>query len=292
MNKTTQFPKTYKYAEAYLTMRCNLKCSYCLNTFDKNFSRVKVEELDGKKWIDSLNKIEFPSNIPITLGGGEPSLHKDFIFIINNLRKETHIDILTNMMWGKEKIKKFINEVNPERLRRDAPYASIRVSYHPEQMDINKVVENAKMLQDAGFYVGIWAVLFPSPDQLSKINMAQFICRNKGIDFRLKEFVGEYNGVTYGTYKYLDSTSYKFQKKAECKTTELLIGPRGDVYKCHRDLYAYENSLGNISDLNFEIKDTFKNCPKFGECHPCDVKVKTDSKQNLGHTSVEIKVID
>ena len=76
-----------------------------------------------------------------------------------------------------------------------------------------------------------------------------------------------------------------------CKSSELLIDPSGDRYKCHRDLYAKENPLGNILDENFEVEDKFIYCNQYGHCHPCDVKVKTDYKQELGHTSVEIKEI-
>jgi len=41
----------------------------------------------------------------------------------------------------------------------------------------------------------------------------------------------------------------------------------------------------------FQIENKFRECSKYGQCHPCDVKVKTNFKQELGHTSVEIKNI-
>lgn len=74
-----------------------------------------------------------------------------------------------------------------------------------------------------------------------------------------------------------------------CKTSELLIGPDGNVYKCHRDLYAEESPIGNIADSDFQIEYKYRKCGKYGQCHPCDVKLKTNYKQQLRHTSVEIK---
>src|SRR3989344_1651357 len=120
----------------------------------------------------------------------------------------------------------------------------------------------------------------------------QFRCLDEGIEFRIKEFTGEYMGKKYGDYsKYPDSSFCSETKNCLCKTSELLIAPDGRVYKCHRDLYAEEFQIGNITFPEFEIEDTFRQCKNYGTCHPCDVKVKTDYKQKLGHTSVEIKDI-
>tara|TARA_Y100000034_G_scaffold45936_1_gene56489 strand:+ start:19185 stop:20078 length:894 start_codon:yes stop_codon:yes gene_type:complete len=286
-------PKEYKYISAFLTMRCNLSCSFCLNDFENDLNRERFNEISGKEWVNTLNKIEPKQNIPITFSGGEPFLHKDFIYIINNLKPELNIDILTNLIWGKKGLEKFISKINPERIKRNAPYASIRVSYHPEQMgDGKKLIENVKKLKDAGFSVGIWSVLYPGSKQLSAINQMQFRCKDAEIEFRLKEFTGEYNGKPYGNYsKYPNSILEENTKSCECKTSELLIGPNGDTYRCHRDLYARENTTGNITNPNFQIKDIFRLCNQYGKCNPCDVKVKTNHKQELGHTSVEIKEI-
>ena len=290
--RSIKIPDTYKYISAFLTMRCNLNCSFCLNAFDKSFKRKGFKEISGEDWVESLNKIESRPEVPITLGGGEPLLHKDFIYIVNNLKQELNIDILTNLYYQKS-VESLLSEVNPDRLKRDAPYASIRVSYHPEQMgDGKKLVENAKTLKDANFSVGIWAVQYPSSKQLEAITQMQFRCKDAGIDFRLKDFTGEYKGEVYGNYsRYLNSVLQKDLKSCLCKTSELLIGPNGNRYRCHRDLYSEENPIGNITSPNFKLIDDFLPCNKYGQCHPCDVKVKTNYKQELGHTSVEIKDI-
>lgn len=288
-------PEHYKYISAFLTMRCNLNCSFCLNSLDKNkeFNRTKFKEISGEQWVNALNKIESRGEVPITFSGGEPFLHKDFIYIINNLKSELNIDILTNLQLGEKGFERLIKEINPNRIKRDSPYASIRVSYHPEQMgDGEELVYNTKRLKDKGFSIGIWSVLYPSSEQLSSINQMQFRCKKAGIDFRLKEFTGGYKGEVYGNYsKYPKSFGSSELKNCLCKTSELLMSPSGNVYRCHRDLYSEENPLGNIIDKDFQIQDIFRPCKKYGECHPCDVKVKTNYKQESNHTSVEIKNI-
>ena len=284
-------PSDCNYIASFLTMRCNLNCSFCLNAFSRSFERGRFEEASGDTWISSLNRIESVPQVPITLSGGEPSLHPNFIEFVNGIKQETNIDILTNLMWSKKTLQRFVNEIDPARLKRDSPYASIRASYHPEQMgNGEKLVENARELIENGFSVGIWAVLYPSPQQLSAINQMQFRCKDAGIEFRVKEFMGEYKDEIYGDYSlYPGSAFEKTNSICECKTSELLIGTDCKVYKCHRDLYTEEFSYGDLSNPEWEFEMNYKECSKYGQCHPCDVKVKTNYKQELGHTSVEIR---
>lgn len=287
-----KLPKDYKYIAAFLTMRCNLNCSFCLNNLEKSkgFNRTSFKEMSGKEWVEALNRLKTPPNVPITFSGGEPMLHPDFIYIINNLKPSLNIDILTNF-YNKRLVDKFIKQVDPIRVSRPAPYPSIRVSYHPAQMDPKILIENVKRAQDAGFSIGIFSVLYPSSEQLSAIVQMQFLCKEAGIDFRVKDFTGSYKGEIYGDYsKYPDSYSGK-PRKCKCKTSELIVGPNGNVYKCHRNLYKEEFPLGSLLDKKFIVKSEYRNCSRYGECHPCDVKCKTSYKQKLGHTSVEIKVV-
>jgi len=280
-----KMPENYNYIAVFLFMGCNLHCSYCINNYEAG--KYLKQIMNGDDWIKALNRIESRDDLPITLQGGEPSLHPDFIKIINNVKKELHIDILTNLQFD---VDKFIKEVDPNRLKRNAPYASIRVSYHPEQMKLEPLIEKVLKMQNAGFSIGIWGVLHPVWEK--HILEAQKICKEKGIDFRTKEFLGEYNGKIYGTYKYPDAVSKKIRKTVLCKTTELIIGPTGHIYKCHSDLYERRAPIGHILDPEFQIEDIFRECSWYGHCNPCDIKVKTNRFQIYGHTSVEIKFLE
>ena len=187
-------PEHYKYIAALITMRCNLDCSFCLNAFSsKHFNRRSFSEIGGKYWIEGLNRILPKTGVPVTFSGGEPFLHRDFIDIVNNLKKDLEIDILTNLQWGVNGIERFINNVDPNRINRNSPYPSIRVSYHPEQMGNGaSLIENVKKLRDAGFKIGIYAVQYPSPKQLEAITQMQFRCANEDLFFRIKDFTGKY----------------------------------------------------------------------------------------------------
>ena len=275
-------PEHYNYIAVFLSLACNLTCSYCINRFGEVGS--SKGHLSGEEWARALNRIISRDDLPVTLQGGEPSLHRDFFHILNHIRPELNIDLLTNLQFDAGE---FIEKVSPDRIKRQSPYASIRVSYHPQVMELKSLAEKVLRLQRAGYSIGIWGVMHPS--QETEVLDAQKYCEGLGIDFRLKEFLGEYNGKMYGTYRYPGACDKKFSKEVLCKTTELIAGPDGSVYRCHSDLYEGRPPIGNITDPAFEIEDVFRPCNVFGHCNPCDIKVKTNRFQKFGHTSVEIK---
>lgn len=280
--KPIVLPESINYIAVFLTLECKMRCSYCINRIG-DFAYEQCQ-LSGREWVLALNRIAPRGDLPITLQGGEPTHHPDFNFIVNTVRKDLHLDVLTNLEFD---VTKFMQEVAPDRIKRDAPYASIRVSYHPEVMQLDPLVEKVLVLQHAGYSIGIWAVDHPKNER--QIREASDQCEICGIDFRTKEFLGEYQGRIYGTYRYPDSCCRQERRKVMCRSSELIVGPNGGIYRCHADLYGGRNRIGNILDPEFEVDTLFRECDDYGYCNPCDVKTKTDRFQIYGHTAVEIR---
>jgi len=274
------------YVGVFLTMGCPYRCSYCINSFESR--RRSWRTLSAAAWIRGLSRLtnldKATGEVPVTLGGGEPSVHEGFYEIINGLPERIRIDILTNLAFDVEEM---IRRVDPARLRREAPYASIRVSYHPSQVALEELLSKTHRLLEANFSVGIWGVLHP--DQVDDILAAKERARAEGIDFRTKEFLGFHKGKLYGRYKYPDACRMERKRSVLCRTTELLVGPDGGIYRCHHDLYEQFSPIGHILDSNFKMTGHFLPCNYYGHCNPCDVKIKTNRLQQYGHTSVRIK---
>ena len=57
------------------------------------------KHISGEDWVRGLNRIVSRDDLPISLQGGEPSLQKDFIYILNNIKPELNIDVLTNLQF-------------------------------------------------------------------------------------------------------------------------------------------------------------------------------------------------
>ena len=294
LNKTI-IPSHYNYIALFLTLGCNLSCSYCINLNEKGSSRASVSRktVPSSAWIDFINRLEiydesgkWREDIPLTLQGGEPTMYKGFYEVVNGIPKKFKLDLLTNFMFD---VDVFIQKVPVWRFTREAKYAAIRVSYHPGQNKIQDLIIKHHKMRDAGFYVGVYAVA--TPQNLEHIKEVQMICEREKIDFRIKEYLGFDGKEWHGTYKYLDAILQKTNQFCECKTTELIVGPNGAVYRCHSDLYEARTPIGSILDTNFKIQDIFRPCYVFGHCNPCDIKVKTNRFQEFGHTSVVIENI-
>ena len=280
--------KSCNYIGAFLTFSCNLNCSYCINRYSN--TKFSHSRLSGREWVSIFNRIKLDpsiqSNLPITLQGGEPTLHPDFYEIVNGIRPDLNIDLLTNLQFD---VKEFMKNVHSNRLCRSALYASIRVSYHPETMRYKDLFRKTLQLLDAGYSIGIWAVLHP--EYVDHILEVQTYAKILGIDFRTKEFLGIYNGKLYGAYKY-DACNQNDMTNVQCKTSELLIGPNGRIYKCHHDLYKDENTIDDMFVNNCQVNFKYRDCSNYGQCNPCDIKLKYDRFQKTGHCSVDIKMGD
>ena len=269
-------PSSYNYIGVFLTLRCNLNCSYCINRFGEI---VEYKELSGAEWVKGLSRIQTRDDLPITLQGGEPTIHPDFYDIVEKLHYNgKHMDLLTNGLFDATE---FCNKVDTFFFNRNAKYASIRFSFHDNTSPAGLVMKVYDM-KKAGYNVGIWGL--DCFDMRERNKWMKDACKWLGIDYREKEFLSK----DIGNYKYPNAISGKERKHVLCKPSEMLISPNGNVFRCHSDLYTGRGSIGNIlGEIN--LHDGFSACDNFGACNPCDVKIKNDRYQEWGHTSVEIK---
>jgi hypothetical protein len=273
-------------------MACNLSCPYCINLHDGllRSSQGRRAKMTPDEWIRAVNRLALREDLPLTLQGGEPTLYKGFFRLVNEVKQEIKMDLLTNLQFS---VDEFIRNVPVERFTREAPYAAIRVSYHPGQNDIEDLIAKTYKLQEAGFRIGLYGIDHPDKDIQAHIHKTQKRCLSLGLDFRLKEFLGENKGAMYGTFRYEGCIQGNQLKQCECRTTEIIADPAGNVYRCHSDLYNGREPIAHILDEDFNENciEIFRKCNYFGKCNPCDVKVTTNRFQVFGHTSVEIRHI-
>lgn len=279
-------PERMNYIAAFLTFACTLRCTYCINHHGGDL--VKGRRMSGEEWTRGLNRIVTRPDLPITLQGGEPTVHKDFYQIVNGIRSGIPIDLLTNLEVSAEG---FSSRIPVERLRRKSPYASIRVSYHRGQSDRTQLLDRVAYLNDLGYHIGIWIV--DHPEYRDHTEETMLLAQAKGIDIRKKEFLGPWKGIDHGTMRYPDAVNSHSLRHCQCRTSELLIAPDGCIFRCHSDLYANRSVIGNILDPKFTGQDLgqWKSCSVYGRCNSCDIKVKFNRFQEHGHSSVEIAAI-
>lgn len=277
-------PDHFNYIAVFLSFACTLRCSYCINHHGGDL--VKKRWMSGDDWIRGLNRIVC-RDIPLSFQGGEPTVHKDFYKIIQGIKQESPIDLLTNLEVDPDE---FMSKIPPERIKREAPYASIRVSFHRSQQDEDKLLSKVRYFLDKGYHIGIWTV--DHPDYMEQNRQLQQKAMAMGIDFRLKEFLGPHKGKNYGTMRYPEAVNSQHLRHCECQTSELLIDPAGYIFRCHSDLYANRLPLGHILDEQPPKElGQWLPCAVYGKCNSCDIKVKYNRFQEHGHSSVEVRSI-
>jgi hypothetical protein len=259
-----ELPDSLNYVGVFLTLECNLGCSYCINDPEQSGQRgalfpIKVKQqrnsLTPEEWARGLNRIPYRADLPITLQGGEPMLYGKGKGLGLILADTPHyFDLLTNFALKPEV---FVHNLNGQqaKLQRDAPYPSIRVSFHADEMNrtwhgkgFAELVERCAALSDYGFNVspvkaesdvGIYMVAHP---QNTVTDEMQALYAGR-VPFETKEFLGVDEGKLHGHYLYPFSTDliasgiHPSTLSCECRTTELLLDPLGFVWGCHYYLY-------------------------------------------------------
>jgi len=231
-----------------------------------------------------LDRLELPAGVAITLQGGEPFLHPGIWNLLNLTRQK--IDILTALP-GNVTRADFGRLKSLEWNRRDAPYPTIRVSYHKWQQNYLSLVRRVAELKDI-LSIGLF-VLGEPIHWRAELDQIWRVADEWHVECRVKEFLGDWQGVKYGDYQYPEAVSGEVaREKVWCRNTVAVIGPDAAVYRCHSDLYHGRQPLGNLRDDGFRFPAGHEGCNAFGLCNPCDVKNKTNSRQEYPYTSVEI----
>lgn len=266
--------ESLNYIGLFLTLECNLNCSYCINDPEQLGQRKLLFPIESKsarkslspqEWSSALNRLPFRADLPITLQGGEPMLYwggKGLGMILPEVPH--YFDLLTNFALKPEV---FVRNLNGQqaRFQRPAPYPSIRVSYHADEMNrtwdgrgFEELVERCLALGSLGFDVcadkahsdvGIYMVEHPQ----NAITPAMKAACEGRLPFEGKEFLGVEGDELHGHYLYPHSTDlvargiHPTTLSCECRTTELLIDPMGFVWGCH--FYLYESwRRGGLTD--------------------------------------------
>jgi len=260
---------TANYIGVFLTFKCRLGCTYCIN---RAGTLVPRKEISPDEWMKILKPIATREDLPISLQGGEPTEYPGFYELATRLHEAgKRVDLLTN---GEFDVNEFMRQTVPQMFRRSAPYASIRFSFH-QKTDEVLLVWKVMKLQSAGYSVGIWGLDHPSMKERNA-RMAEW-CGQIGLDFRMKEYLDE----THGTYKYPDAVTGRKGISVCCNPSEILFAPDGKIHPCHHFLYSGEYGSENIVHTLV--------CGQYGCCNPCDVKLKTNRNQEAGHCSVRIE---
>jgi len=225
-----------KIPRVYPTLACNYRCSYCVNP------KPKHRIISGEQWIDILNG--WPGD-SVILTGGEPTLHPDFVQIINGLNKQK-ICVYSNMSWKESLLDRLQKKIY------------IYASFHPNQKDsAEDIAKRAKYLIKSGHNL----IDIHINKACLEYKKYQRIFQNYGLQLIFEE--DQYKSPNYK--KMLHGT------KVVCKVPRILLGPDGLRYICVTKM-AHADESGLIRHKNIPAVSS---CQIHGQCSPCDVVHRT-----------------
>lgn len=87
----------HNYVAFFLTLTCTLHCPYCINlhALNERSAQRGRSHMSADDWIAAANRLILCDDLPLTLQGGEPTLHRDFYRIVNEVKPEVKMDLMT-----------------------------------------------------------------------------------------------------------------------------------------------------------------------------------------------------
>lgn len=263
--------ENFKFATIILFRTCNYNCSYCV--VPEQEKRSKFGKIATEKGINKLLNFFADKGVwNIYLGGGEPTIHPQFIKLCKKITNKHYLSFVTNNSMSFEKLNEFIKEINPEKVS----YIQCSLQEVDEEGEnFQNFLKRMKLYNENGFkayvsYVGV-------PDRFDKIKKYYEIFTQNNIPFVVQVFHGDFNGKIYPeSYskenmdyidKYNSSSIYKalFEinkrktagKLCSAGHTRILINAvDGNIRRC---LFEPE-SIGNLYDNKVNLQENYFVC--------------------------------
>ncbi|MDD4953667.1 MAG: hypothetical protein PHG40_02035 [Candidatus Omnitrophica bacterium] len=282
------------YYGVFLTMACSFSCEYCVQKISLPQQPVaSYPIIPGEDWVEALNSISGRARRKflrptkkkkLSITGGEPTLHPDFVYILNHLDKDWRITVTSNF------ISPFFQKDAPglKQIKRKRGL-KFNASFHFLYTTLDKFIENVQKVKKAGLLVHTLFIV-AHPAYMDKIQQCRDALLEVHPNVKLQRFLGYSQGRLYpaqegydieyqqrdGIYNYKDyQAGFNQQNKQDiyCRMNKVLFAPNGDIYNCHYKLYTgHKEKLGNLfrKGLHIALPADYFLCHDYGFCNPCD----------------------
>ena len=285
------------YFGVFLNLGCSLKCEYCVQKISlPSQAPAFYPMVPGKEWVSALNSIPGKTKIrsfrilkkkKLAITGGEPTIHPDFVYILNNLDRNWKITVTTNFaspfFEGKAA---GLKQIKP---RRDLKFSG---SFHFLYKPLDKFIENVSKVKKAGLIVHILYVVGIPGRMKEAVHYKNELLKIHP-EVKIQRFLGYHDNVLYplpsdkydieydqqdGIVNYVEyerGFGQRSRGSIYCHMNKVLFAPNGDIFNCHYKLYTgHEDKLGNLFDNSAYValpKEYFV-CGDYGFCNPCDAE--------------------
>lgn len=240
-----------------------------------------------------MNLIEHPVGQTLSIIGGEPTIHKDFLEIINNL-EGYKLTVTTNCKSSFYKDLSNIDLIRPKK----STTLRINTSYHPAYLSAEEYLRVINIYKSKGFFVDQTAYVnhpevhqFDSRiDEIKKVMTVTsppylgFYDKRDGFHAPFDESLNHPNenyedvesarticGISdFDAFRHICGQSSKSSAMCVHPSKSLMIGPDGKYYNCHYKMYYDIDPVCTIKDFK-TVPDAPVNCNHYGFCNWCDI---------------------
>ena len=292
-----------------ITFKCTGNCPFCI--VDGRGKHAKFDELSGKEILDWWNNVEHYKGQRLSLIGGETTMHKDIVEIVNNL-ENYNITVTTNCTGPFYQDYYFFNKFKPK----SNSTLRINTSFHPHAIEPEDYIGRVRAYRHVGHNVDQVAYVntpevWKYQDKINKVSNAfgggiksppylGFYDITDGFkapffkDYLLpNESYPDQEGVRnlcgikdYDWYRTVCGSGVKKEVFCPHGGLSLIIGPNGNYYPCHYKLYYDIDPICNIKDF-VSIDGRRLECRHFGYCNWCDIPRLEFGKENLKVSGAE-----
>ena len=234
----------------YITLRCNLHCSYCSDGLAYDQSEMEYPRLTGEQWIEVIDAL--PGN-SLIFTGGEPTLHPELPLIINSVR-QPDISLYTNLACNVGKLLDSLTK--PVRFF---------TSFHPNNLGVTvaKSVAALDLLKE-----------HPMCREIVSHHIINH--SSNGSADEIKAFSNEFSRAGYTLLRYddqfdvnvygADMCNFKVTKTVRCTVDRIIIAPDGKRYFCVSKMIRQTRD----GAIPLETPLPSMICDEYGLCSPCD----------------------
>jgi len=266
-------------AVIYITYRCNYFCPYC-HSYNKDdpvgYRESMEKEIEAKYWIDFVNRFRNEKAI-WDLTGGEPTLYKGILELLNAVPERHKVAITTNLSLP---LKDLVPILSHRRI------FHITCSWHPSQTnDVSSFIGKIHSIRTLGKGISVNYVAYrdDTTDQISNIPTYKQLFEQNGIPFHVdpyqgsrfiwtKEYIDKVRG--YVTDRNLgEARVIPSMKPCKAGWKYFVATPSGNIWRCTYFMFndLKEGYLGNIKEGTFNplLKPT--DCPRDICSAGCDI---------------------
>ncbi len=263
---------------------CNYRCSYCTQRDKKDRTR-QAEETD--RFLEAFARL--PGRWEVKLSGGEPFTHPDLDRIVAGLAAlGMRVSVVTNFSSPRERLESFVRAA---RGRVGVFSASLHLGYVPGAAAVEAFAAKARwlgalLLETADPAVprpGLCVTTVATREALPRLPALARLIRSEGLAFKVQPEKQDGRVVAYtpagralllelGGHNLLGEIDHRYRgRPCWSGSRAFILDDEGKAFRCYPARRARRDSLGNLLDPSFTLRDGPTPCA-YESCH-CSVPI-------------------